>query len=86
MYFIFSLILFYDYTKNTTAVAKKTIIIWAIVFPFLFGGLMELIQHLFIPYRTGSFADLFANTLGSFAAFLLAYFIIFRKKYTRSNK
>jgi len=86
MYFIFSLVLFYDYIKNATIIANKMIVLYAIVFPFLFGGLMELVQYLFIPYRTGSLKDLLANTIGILTAFFIANFIIFRKKNLHPDK
>jgi len=43
-----------------------------ILFPILYGGLLEIIQHYFCPSRTGDWFDFLANTIGVLIGYLAA--------------
>ena len=43
---------------------------WVVLFVFLFGLLLEILQAFFTGYRTGELFDLLANSIGSVFAFL----------------
>ena len=43
-----------------------------ILFPILYGGLLEIIQHYFCPSRTGDWFDFLANTMGVLIGYLAA--------------
>ena len=86
MYFILSAIFFNDYTRQKKDRKLLTLFIGTFIFPLLFGGLMELLQHFFIPYRTGSWMDMLANLTGIITAFLLSYFFFHRKNNSSALK
>lgn len=44
----------------------------AFIFPILYGGLIELLQHYFFPPRSGDWFDFLADILGSLFAFPFA--------------
>jgi VanZ family protein len=48
----------------------------AVIFPILFGGVMELCQHYFTRYRSGDWWDFLANMEGVVIATLIAWFIL----------
>jgi VanZ family protein len=48
----------------------------AVVYPVLFGGIMELCQAYFTRYRSGDWMDFQANTAGVITASLIAWFIL----------
>ena len=42
-----------------------------ILFPVLYGGLLEILQHYFFPPRTADWLDFLANTTGVFIGHLI---------------
>lgn len=67
VFFVFAVFLLADLYKNLIKVNLiKTVLIIFLITLF-YGGMIELVQHFFIPYRTGSIYDLIANLMGSLA-------------------
>lgn len=62
--------------RDGVSVQKTTI--YGIVFPILYGGIIELLQEYYFPPRTGDIWDWLSDILGV----LIGYFIVFlcRKK------
>jgi VanZ family protein len=54
----------------------KYLINWAVVWPVLFGGFLELCQHYFTRYRSGDWMDFLANLGGVVIATFIAWFIL----------
>jgi len=48
----------------------------AVIFPLLFGGMMEMCQHYFTRYRSGDWWDFLSNMEGVVFATLIAWFIL----------
>lgn len=48
---------------------RKLKIIWSVVVPISFGLMVELVQHFFIPGRSGDVTDFLANTIGVVVAY-----------------
>jgi VanZ family protein len=53
---------------------RKNAIMLTLLTGFLMGGLTEVVQHYFIPMRTGSVVDFIANVLGSLIGLGVFYF------------
>ena len=51
-------------------------VIGAVLYPILFGGVMELCQFYFTNYRSGDWWDFWANMGGVIFASLIAWFIL----------
>lgn len=70
MYFILALALNFESGK---IIRHNKLLLYCVVlvFPILYGGLIEILQANFFPPRTGEWLDFFANTAGV----LFAYFI-----------
>lgn len=56
----------------------RKLIIGAFILPILYGGLIEILQELYFPPRTGDWYDFLADFLGSAVAFPIAMW--FRNK------
>jgi len=52
------------------------VLLWAVVFPILFGGAIELLQSYCFPPRAGEWLDWHADSAGTIAAFVLTDTII----------
>jgi VanZ family protein len=46
--------------------------LWGLIYPIVYGGVIELLQENFFPPRTGDWSDWVADALGSVAAYFLA--------------
>ncbi len=83
MYFVFSLILYYDLRKYINALKSKYYGFFYIFFiSFIWGIIIELIQYYLLSSRQGSVADVMANAGGIFAGILL---ILITGKYLLQN-
>jgi hypothetical protein len=72
LYFIFSLILYFDLRRNTKTLNNSfSIYLFMFFIPFFWGMIMELIQYYLITNREGSIADIIANISGIFTGILL---------------
>jgi VanZ family protein len=54
--------------QNDKGFSHRKFFIAAFIISAIYGGMIELIQHFFFVYRTGSIADLIANMAGSLTA------------------
>lgn len=71
MLLAFSILMYLPYAKKSY---------WhTFILCFLGGGLLELIQHFFIEGRNAGYDDMFMNSLGSFIAIVVYFFLV--KKY-----
>ncbi len=62
---------------------RKNAIMLTLLTGFLLGGVTEIVQHYFIPMRTGSMVDFIANALGCLAG--LAFFHFWRIWFYHQN-
>ncbi|MDR0830797.1 MAG: VanZ family protein [Prevotellaceae bacterium] len=78
MYFGIGAAMFLDYfLKNKTFALWKNKLLMFVLFPFLFGLAIEIIQG-FLPYRTAEWLDLLSDFLGGILAILVV--LCFGKK------
>jgi len=67
MYAVLAFVLVLEATRKKN-IGYYTLVI---LFPILYGGLLEILQHYFFPPRTGDWFDFLANAIGV----LIGYFI-----------
>ena len=82
LYALLSLAICRDFFRQSVAFSSRKMVIWAIILPILYGGLIEILQENFFPPRTGEWGDWFANILGVLAGYFLSrkiYPNIYRK-------
>jgi VanZ family protein len=73
-YFAFSLLFIFDLTVKPEIKKPRNILIFSVfTISFVIGAMLELVQYLFIPQRSGSFVDLSANLTGSCFGILVFY-------------
>ena len=79
VYFIFSLIIYFDLSKSGNALRNKYFV-FIIIFliPLVWGIIIELIQFYALLNREGSIADIMANVSGIITGVL---FILITEKY-----
>ncbi len=69
MYFTLGFVFMFEYYvhhhKTITKISK------ILILPLLYGGLMEILQHLLTTDRSGNWKDMLANSCGLFAAFFV---------------
>ena len=68
-YFVWTLCLTSDMWRNNVSFNRR--LIWAVLFPFLFGGAIELLQAYFFPPRAGEWLDWYADFSGIVLGFVL---------------
>ena len=66
----------YIYDKKGHIIVLK-LIIFAILVPVLYGGLIEILQSEYFPGRSGDWYDFLADILGAFAS--LPFSLLFRR-------
>ena len=72
MYLAFAVALCIDHYRAGVPFLSKRMIIMAVAFPILYGGLIEILQENFFPPRTGEWMDWLADSLGSVIGYLLS--------------
>ncbi|MFZ4454755.1 MAG: VanZ family protein [Bacteroidales bacterium] len=70
LYFLTTKATLFQFLKTGKYGNKRLRIIWGLAVPISFGLMVELVQHFFIPGRSGDIEDFAANVAGT----LLAYF------------
>lgn len=69
LFFVFTLLMCLDYLRTNT---ERHLTIFqlgkCILFPVLFGALIEILQLYLFTWRSGEWADLFADTVGTLMA------------------
>ena len=68
-YFVWSLCLTADLWRSGASFPKR--VLWAVVFPIIFGGVIELLQKYCFPPRAGEWADWYADFSGIVLGFVL---------------
>lgn len=58
---------------------KPSFKFWMVLFVFLFGVLMEILQQELTTYRTADFFDVLANTSGIIIAYVFFQKVVFRE-------
>ena len=83
MYFIFSIILYFDLYKYRNALKNKYFIyLFIFLIPLVWGSIIELVQFYALLNREGSIADIIANVSGIITGIL---FILIAGKYLLKN-
>ncbi len=83
MYGAVACCVWYDYYRNRKdKKITKNSVFWTLAYPILLGGLLELWQNYLTTCRSGEWLDLFADSIGTFLAFPIGFFILrhFAKK------
>jgi VanZ family protein len=71
MYAALSFALSRDFYVQKTSFSSVKMVMWAVVLPILYGGLIEVLQENFFPPRSGDWYDWLADSLGVIVSFLL---------------
>ena len=67
---------FFDNTRYLRQTVRRQRIFWgSFLFPALLGGLIEIIQGVFIPYRSGDWRDFLFDCIGPGIGFLICLLI-----------
>ena len=74
-YAVFSMILAYELYRQRYVFVEKKMAVWAIAFPIIYGGLIEILQEKFFPPRSGEWADWLADIIGVLVGFFIAKYI-----------
>lgn len=76
MYGGLELIIWFDYVRHHDTVLWRKMLLWGILAPIAFGGLMELSQAFLTEYRGGDWLDLAADTIGVLGGLAFGYWVI----------
>jgi len=75
MYFGFCTVLWFEYFRSHTQSSAVRLILWAIIAPIVFSGLIEVGQQTLTPTRAADWRDLLFNALGCLAAALFSMMV-----------
>lgn len=75
-YTVLALLLCYELYRQRFVFTEKTMALWGIVYPIVYGGLIEILQANFFPPRQGEWADWLADIIGVVIGFLIAKFFV----------
>ncbi|VBB47226.1 conserved membrane hypothetical protein [uncultured Paludibacter sp.] len=78
LYFILTFTLFYEYKRSLQLKSKIYHLLILILFPVIYGGLIEIIQQSFFPPRTAEWLDWCADITGTLFGGIMAF--LFLKK------
>lgn len=70
MYFTLAMASVIELSKLGKLKSPKSVILWALIVPILFGGLVEILQN-YIPGRSCDVIDFIANSIGVILAYVL---------------
>ena len=73
MYFTLCVVFWYENFKLTLKPRMLWMIVFAIIAPILFSGVMEYLQYRLTSYRHGDFDDFVYNTIGVMLAALFSF-------------
>ena len=77
MYFGLTIACTFDFRHNKQQTNNKLYFsVYCIGYPFLLGGILEIVQWQFIPLRTGSRFDIIANLVGIVIGYLVMKYLI----------
>ncbi|MBR5695612.1 MAG: VanZ family protein [Paludibacteraceae bacterium] len=72
MYFVLSGVVCFELYRQRYDFSDRQMRLWGLIYPIVYGGVIELLQENFFPPRTGDWSDWVADALGSVAAYFLA--------------
>lgn len=67
-YFVFACCITFCMLRDNQSYGKR--LVWAIIMPVLFGGLIEILQENFFKPRTGEWMDWYADATGVVLGFI----------------
>jgi VanZ family protein len=74
MYAALTFVLMHDFIRhNKNNIILRSFVYQCVLFPILFGGIIEIMQSSFFAPRTGSWIDMMFNISGVFFGWLLIY-------------
>lgn len=76
MYGGLELVIWFDYVRHHDTIEWKKMLVWGIVAPMLFGGVIELAQAYLTKYRGGDWLDLAADIAGVLGGLAFGYWVI----------
>lgn len=76
MYVFFAGALCLDHYRLGVPFDSKRMVLMAIVFPIVYGGVIELLQENFFSPRTGEWADWLADSIGALVGYFVAKFLL----------
>lgn len=72
MYVALTMALLIDYKMNNILNSKKlNFVLFCILFPIVYGGIIEIVQSAFFPPRTGDWFDWIADIIGVIMALIM---------------
>lgn len=86
MYFTLCVVFWYENFRLTLKPKMTWMVLFAIVLPTLFSGVMEYLQYRLTSYRTGDFDDFVYNTIGVLLAALFSLTVTRPLMRWRNNK
>jgi VanZ family protein len=75
MYFTLCAVFWYENFKVTLKPRLFLMVIFAVIVPIIFSGVMEYLQYMLTSYRTGDLVDFYFNTMGILVAVLFSWFV-----------
>ena len=72
-YFLLVLAICRDFFRQSTPFASRKMVVWAIILPILYGGLIEILQENFFPPRTAEWGDWLADIAGVLAGYFFSW-------------
>ena len=82
LYFLLASAICRDFFRQSTPFASRKMVVWAIVLPILYGGIIEILQENFFPPRTAEWSDWLADITGVLAGYFFSR-LVFPKIYKR---
>ena len=76
MYFVLSFTISLNLYQEYTKYKSMTMVMWAVVIPILFGGLIEVMQDKFTVSRTVDALYLLADAIGAILGYLFASWFV----------
>lgn len=76
MYFLLAAVVCFELYRQRYDFKERTMRLWGLVYPIVYGGVIELLQENFFPPRSGDWFDWLADALGAIAAFFLAKWLL----------
>jgi VanZ family protein len=74
MYAALTFVLMHDFIRhNKNNIKFRSFVYLCVIFPIIFGGIIEIMQTAFFAPRTGSWFDMMFNISGVFFGWLLIY-------------
>lgn len=72
MYGALTMALLLDFKKNNNLNSKKlNFVLFCILFPIIYGGVIEIVQSAYFPPRTGDWFDWIADIIGVMMALMM---------------